>query len=162
MEIERKFILNGFPDGFKPLKECVVRQYFLSVDPYIRVSERTSSGGAVRKLTIKGKGTMSRSETEFILDEAQFDELSALCGYPPVKKIFKTYALPGGYTFECNAVDPETPDFFYYGEIEFKSEEEAEAFVPPFDFIREVTFDGGYQMNVYWEKTRIKKEHFEI
>lgn len=162
METERKFILSGFPENLEKKDECEIFQYFLSTDPYVRVRRKIVNGNTTYKLTIKGKGTLSRTETEFDLTETEFAELSAICEYEPVKKVMKIYNLPSGLHFECSEVDPGSENSFFYGEIEFKSEEEAHAFVPEFDYVKEVTETEGYQMNRYWQKTRVEKQPFVI
>lgn len=162
METERKFILNGYPNDLEMKDECVIFQYYLSVDPYIRVRKKQKNDKISYKLTIKGKGTLSRVEVEFDLDEKKFSELISICEYSPIKKIRKSYLLPDGNIFECNNVDPDTENSFFYGEVEFENEKKAKDFVPKFSFIKEVTENSGYQMNFYWQKTRIENQHFEI
>lgn len=151
METERKFLLSSFPTGLPVKEECVVYQYFLSVEPYVRIREKQKNGRSSYKLTIKGDGTLSREEVEFDLDKDKFERLKKLCDKPPVEKIFKAYSLPDGKTLECSLVDKD----FYYAEVEFESETDAEKFVPTFDFLKETTYDKNFKMNEYWKVTRL-------
>lgn len=151
METERKFLLSSFPTGLPVKEECVVYQYFLSVEPYVRIREKQKNGRSSYKLTIKGDGTLSREEVEFDLDKDKFERLKNLCDKPPVEKIFKAYSLPDGKILECSLVDKD----FYYAEVEFESETDAEKFVPTFDFLKETTYDKNFKMNEYWKVTRL-------
>ena len=47
---------------------------------------------------------------------------------------------------------------FFYGEIEFNSVEEADAFTAPDWFGEEVTSDPQYRMSNFWERTRLKNK----
>ena len=155
MEIERKFLIHSFPE-FPVVEENLIQQYFLSVDPYVRIRSKVSGERTSYKLCIKGSGSLSREEVEFPIDEDSFRRLTAICGLEPVVKIQKIYDLDG-LTLECNLVDAGTDNGFMYAEIEFETDSEAESFVPPPFLSREVTYDESYKMNRYWEKTRLKK-----
>lgn len=157
METERKFLLAAFPDGLPVTEESTVYQYFLSVEPYVRIREKQKNGKSSYKLTIKGGGTLSREEVEFDLDADRFSRLKTLCDKKPVEKIFRAYRLPDGHTLECSLVDRD----FYYAEVEFGSESEAAAFVPAFDFLRETTYEKNFKMNEYWKVTRLDGDKFQ-
>ncbi len=151
MEIERKFLIDGFPD-LPPLKESVVYQGYLSTEPVVRI--RSSQTGDERRyvLCIKGKGTLAREEIELDLDPEPFLRLKDLLTSPMIRKDYQTYALPGGLTLECSLVDAGEPTAFYYAEVEFNSVEEAASFVPPAFLGREVTEEPGWSMGHYWWK----------
>lgn len=157
METERKFLLASFPEGLTVTEESAVYQYFLSVEPYVRIREKQRNGRSSYKLTVKGDGALSREEVELDLDADKFSRLKALCDKKPVEKIFKAYRLPDGHILECSLVDRD----FYYAEVEFESESEAAAFVPTFDFLRETTYEKNFKMNEYWKATRLDGDKFQ-
>ena len=165
MEIERKFLLDGFPN-LAPKSESVMFQGYISTMPTVRIRSKTSaSGKTTYKLTFKSAGEIVRQETEISITKKVYTELLNLLEAPPIKKIKKTYALEGGLTLECSFVDIED-DSFYYAEVEFPSVEEAEKFVPPSFLGKEITFDNAYKMNnvyaryaaKYAEKRKAKKQ----
>ena len=71
-----------------------------------------------------------------------------------MKKDYKKYRL-GNWELEVSLVDPGTEWEFYYGEIEFPSEEAANAFEIPEFLGREITYDSYYKMKNFWKRTRI-------
>ena len=162
MEIERKFILKAFPGNLEEETRHTIFQYYLSCDPYVRVRSKLKDGETTYKLTIKGKGTLSRVEVEFDMDSESFSELISLCEYEPVRKDMRIYRLPDGKIFECSNVDKGTENEFFYGEVEFEDENSALSFSPPFSFLREVTYDDSFHMNRYWQTTRIDGKSFKI
>lgn len=153
MEIERKFQLKGFPD-LETRSECIIKQYFLSVKPYVRIRSKQTDKKINYKLCIKSEGDLSRTEIEFKLTEDEFSQLKAMCKEPPIIKLHKTYKLPDGNILECNSVDEDLDSGFMYAEIEFDSEQEAKEFIPPSFLGKEMTYDKDQKMNVYWDKTR--------
>ena len=158
MEIERKFLIDGFPN-LEPKSESVMCQGYISITPTVRIrSKETQDGKKNYKLTFKSAGEMVRQETEISISKKIFDELSNLLKVPPIKKIKKTYALESGHTLECSFVDIED-DSFYYAEVEFSSVEEAEKFVPPSFLGKEITFDNSYKMNNVYARYAEKKKN---
>lgn len=157
LEIERKFLIHGFPD-LEPLRCCETEQGYLCHEPVVRI-RRSSEGEQHRyKLCFKGKGTLVRTEMEMDLTREQYDQLYDLLPEATVKKEFRTYALDGGYTLECSHVDPGESTSFFYAEVEFPSEEAAAAFEPPAFLGRDVTEDPSFTMSNY---ARVKREHGE-
>ena len=170
LEIERKFLLKSFP-AITPIKEVLIHSGYLSVTPEIRIrkaeKQKVVDGvtTTVSKygLTIKGEGTLTRTEDPFRLKEAQFENYKSMIGKPLIQKIFKMYPLPGRLHFECNLVDEELPSSFMYAEVEFKSEELANSFIMPEYLteyiIDEVTDDPYYKMKNYWKRTRYDRSY---
>lgn len=148
-EIERKWLLDGFPN--LPVANVQeMEQGYLSFEPStVRIRKNTSNGVTGYKLTIKGKGTLTRTEVEFSIQEDQYNALLPLLVAPPARKKLHLYSLPDGNTMECSLVDEGEPTAFYYAEVEFASEEEANAFNPPAFLAREVTWEPGYTMAAY-------------
>ena len=157
MEIERKFLMDSFPEE-TPI--CILRmaQGYLALKPTVRIRSSVGSKGTEYRLCIKGKGDLVREEIELPLDEEQFCRLSSLLCGPLIEKEQRQYVLPDGHVLECNQVEPDSPDGFCYGEVEFETVEEALAFQPPQWFGKEVTGLSGYSMADYWRKTRLARK----
>lgn len=150
MEIERKFLIDSFPDGLPLLEEATVFQGYLAVDPVVRIRSKKTAKGESFILCFKGEGTIARQETEIKITEKTYSELKALLKHPLIRKDYKVYALPGGYRLECSLVDQRTPTEFYYAEVEFETLEQAKAFVPPAFLKKDVTEERSYTMGNYW------------
>lgn len=150
MEIERKFLISGFPEGLPLLGEAVLEQGYLCTDPVVRIRSKEQDGRTTYRLCFKGEGRLVRQETELDLTAEQFAELQNLLRAPMVRKDFRVYALPGGERLECSLVD----GAFYYAEVEFPTVEAAHAFTPPAFLGREVTEEEGFSMSDYWKTRR--------
>lgn len=169
MEIERKWMVQGWPEGYPLRKEEEMRQGYVSVRPTVRIREeklRVSSDGAPLKdefiLCFKSKGRLSRKEIEFSIEEARFRELEDLIGLPLIPKLRRTYLLPDGHQLEVNHVDEGAPTEFWYAEVEFGSEDEARAFDPASVGLGayltdDVTEQPGQSMGAYWTATRLQQ-----
>lgn len=147
-EIERKWLMDGFP----PLEaeaELQMEQGYLSFSPAVRIRKVQRDGKAAWWLTIKGKGTLTRTEVELQLDAGQYEALRGLLAAPTARKRLRRYTLPNGLVLECSHVDEGEPDAFYYAEVEFDSEEEAKRFEAPPWLGREVTEEPGYTMAAF-------------
>lgn len=148
-EIERKWLLSGFP-ALPPETETAMEQAYLCFEPCtVRVRKTEAQTGVQYMLCIKGRGTLTRTEVETPLSQEQYQALLALAPLPPVKKLHRTYRLPGGEVAECNLVDEGHPQSFYYAEVEFENLQQAAAFLPPAFFGREVTEEPGWTMAAY-------------
>ena len=150
MEIERKFLISGFPEGLPLLGEAVLEQGYLCTDPVVRIRSKEQDGRTTYRLCFKGEGRLVRQETELDVTAEQFAELQNLLRAPMVRKDFRVYALPGGERLECSLVD----GAFFYAEVEFPTVEAARAFTPPAFLGREVTEEAGFSMSDYWKTRR--------
>lgn len=150
MEIERKFLIDSFPDNLPLLEEATVYQGYLAVDPVVRIRSKYTDKSSSFILCFKGEGTIARQETEITIPENTFNELKMLLKHPLIHKDYKVYSLLDGLKLECNLVDKDTPTEFYYAEVEFDSLEEAAAFQPLSYLKKEVTEDHSYSMGSYW------------
>ena len=160
MEIERKWMVTGWPD-LPLLYTHYMRQGYISVHPTVRIREETLDGGETAYiLCFKSQGKLSRKEIEIPLEKKSFDELKDLIGLPLIVKTRKTYALPNGHKLEVNAVDIGLDSEFMYAEIEFDTIAEAESFNPAsigldWYLSDDVTMQNGQSMSAYWEETRM-------
>lgn len=148
LEIERKFLISGFPE-MEPLRCAEMEQGYLCHEPVVRIRRSTENGESRYKLCFKGKGTLVRSELEMELTAAQYEQLHQMLNEPPVRKNYRTYRLEDGHILECSHVDAGERTSFWYAEVEFQTECEAQTFCVP-DFLgREVTEDPEFTMSAY-------------
>lgn len=154
-EIERKWLMNGFP-RLKIIKEFIITQGYLSIDPELRVrkKENTINRYMNHKLTIKGNGDLKRIEVEKDISFEEYNQLKTMVPGDMIRKDYRVYDY-NGFKLEISSVDFGS---FYYAEIEFKSEEEANAFIAPDWFGEEITYDKSYKMKNYFTRKNEKKD----
>ena len=153
LEIERKFLIKEFPTDLELIREVDIWQGYVSVEPEVRIHRAKDRGTGVEnfRLTLKGEGTLTRTEIKTDIDEAFYQEALGLMSGEVIYKDYRSYRL-GDYVLEVCHVDPGMPLEFMYAEIEFQSEEEAESFQSP-DFLgEEVTDNDYYKMKNYWKR----------
>lgn len=152
MEIERKFLITELPEHLETYPKQQIEQAYLSRNPVVRVRKLNDS----YVLTCKGDGLMVRQEQEIPLSrEAYLRLLPKIEG----RIIAKTrHVIPyEDSMIELDVFDaPMAP--LCIAEVEFSSEEEATAFVPPEWFGQEVTFDPAYT-NAALSKKKENAEH---
>lgn len=158
MEIERKFLIDRFPEGYQLKEESTLYQGYISVMPTVRIRKKVSLKGVSYKMTVKSSGEMVRHEVEFDIPETKYNELAEVFCPNPIVKLKRNYLLPDGKVLECNLVDEGKDTEFMYAEIEFDSVEEAESYPLPDCLGEEVTYDNSYKMNNYWKRTRVDKK----
>lgn len=161
MEIERKWMVTGWPQGMgEPVAVYEMEQGYISVRPTVRIRREALAGGRTALvLCFKGAGGLAREEIETEIDAALFEKLRGLIGKPLIKKQRRSYALPGGLTLEVNSVDPGQPGAFFYAEIEYPDTDTALNWQPGTAALAaylndEVTGKKGASMGEYWEQTR--------
>ena len=145
MEIERKWLVSGWPEGLAPAQIYQMAQGYLALRP--------------TTVRIKGRGKLVREEIETPIDQALFSRLFLLIGLPLIQKERRDYPLPDGRTLEVNLVDAGTPTAFFYAEVEFESEADARTWSAAdcglaAYLTEEVTEKSGVSMGAYWQRTR--------
>lgn len=162
MEIERKWLVEGWPSFSLPLtKEHFMRQGYLSVHPTVRIREEALSGGDTEYiLCVKSSGTLEREEIEIPVSQDHFERLARVIGHPLIPKLRRTYRLPDGLCLEVNLVDQDMPSQFWYAEIEYPSREAALSWQPQDPQLagylsHEVTGQPSRTMGAYWVQTRL-------
>ena len=131
MEIERKWMVTGWPEGLTQTSDYQMDQGYVSVRPTVRIRREALQGGRTALvLCFKGAGTLSREEIETEIDAELFAKLEHLIGKPLIHKERRGYRLPGGLTLEVNCVDPDLPTAFWYAEVEFETEAQASCLGP--------------------------------
>ncbi|MCI8443522.1 MAG: hypothetical protein HFG27_13520 [Provencibacterium sp.] len=160
MEIERKFLIDRYPD-LPEQERILMRQGYLATGPAVRVrseQRQDKEGNPLEEaryiLCIKGKGKLVREEIELPLEPEIFHRLCALLEAPLIEKRLRTYRLPDGHLLECSLVDPGLPCSFFYAEVEFDSREEALSFSPPGFLGKELTQLPHSSMSDYWLRRR--------
>ena len=138
MEIERKFLVDRLPEGLERYPVRRLEQAYLCVDPVVRVRRSDDTFW----LTCKGKGLLAREEFELELSEQAYRHLLAKADGAVIVK--KRHCIPWeGRTIELDVFAPPLEPLVL-AEVEFPTVEEAQAFLPPDWFGREVTWDPNY------------------
>ena len=152
MEIERKFLIKELPTNLESYPHHLIEQGYLCTGPVVRVRRQDDE----YYMTYKGGGKMVREEYNLPLNaEAYAHLVQKADGY----RITKTrYLIPldptedPGYQGLTVELDVFThPGHLIMAEVEFETEEQALAFVPPAWFGEDVTMDKRYH-NSYMSK----------
>ncbi len=160
MEIERKWLVEGWPQGLNACRTILMRQGYITVHPTVRIRSEKTGETTEYILCFKGKASadgLSREEIETAIEPELFQRLEAFLHKPLIQKEQRRYELPGGLLLEVNQVDAGQPGEFFYAEVEFASEEQARAWQPGelADYLHnEVTGTPGQSMAAYWVSTR--------
>lgn len=160
MEIERKWLTDGWPQGLEEQRRILMRQGYITTRPTVRI--RSEKSGDVTEYVLCFKGAagpdgLAREEIETNIAPELFAKLEAFIGRPLIEKEQRRYALPGGLTLEVNQVDRGQPGEFFYAEVEFPTREAALAWQPGElgEYLSdEVTGKPGQSMAAYWTETR--------
>ena len=162
MEIERKWIVSGWPAAELPLlAEQEMEQGYLTVAPAVRVRREQITGGkAEYVLCLKSGQGIARNEIEMKIEKEKFDAICDMIGQPLIHKLRRTYLLPDGHHLEVNHVDEGRETEFWYAEIEYESVGEAaawraEAAFPNGYLAEDVTEKPDRSMAAYWTMTRL-------
>ncbi len=139
MEIERKYLVKELPEHLEQYPCKHIEQGYLNTNPVVRI--RRSNDNYI--LTYKGAGLMVREEYNLPLNAASFAHLKEKIDGLLIKK--RRYLIPFAekYTIELDIFDGELAPL-QLAEVEFETEEEANAFVPPAWFGEDVTFSTKY------------------
>jgi len=139
MEIERKFLVASLPDltslGFKKLEQA-----YLSFEPEIRIRCVDNE----YYLTEKSDGDLVRTEIERSIDNESYQILSNLIQSRIINKTRYYIKINSELTAELDIYYEELEGLATI-EVEFKSEEEANNFVVPDWFGKEITYDERYK-----------------
>ena len=142
MEIERKFLVETAPENLESYPFHMIEQAYLCTEPVVRIRREDSS----YYLTYKSKGLLSREEYNLPLTEEAYQHLLTKADGNILTK--KRYLIPvdgrDDLTIEFDVFEGKFEGLML-AEVEFSSEEDALAFVPPSWFSRDVTFTREYQ-----------------
>ena len=148
MEIEKKYLLKELPD----LSSCEhhkIEQAYLCTGTVVRVRREDEK----YYMTYKGSGLMSREEYNLPLTAESYEHLKQKADGNIISKT--RYLIPLEKDQLVAEVDVFEEPFapLVMAEVEFESEEQANAFEAPEWFGEEVTFDGRYH-NSYMSKMK--------
>lgn len=140
MEIERKYLIEGtLPFSLEPFSCHLIEQAYLCTAPVVRVRRQDQD----YILTYKGSGLMAREEYNLPLTAKSYTHLLAKADGNIITK--KRYVIPLADSLRAEL------DLFegtFAGlrivEVEFPTEEAANAFTAPAWFGEEVTFSSAY------------------
>ena len=164
MEIERKWLVTGWPENIPVIAHQHMSQGYINVRPTVRIRKEVllnDDGSDITDyiLCIKSGFGIAREEVEVSIPEEKFSDLERVIGLPLIEKERRTYLLSDGYHLEVNHVDEGLPTEFWYAEIEYPSVEAARSWTPPSEletFLgRDVSEEPGQSMGEYWEITRL-------
>ncbi len=159
MEIERKWLVSGFPqEGIAKINSKVkLEQIYISTEPEIRLRKRRPDGdyprGIPYRICMKSEGTLSREEFQSEIDSAFYDDVAEYLDKDPIRKYCINYDDGKGHEVSIARVDGS----WFYAEVEFDSEAEALDYKFPWPeiVVKEVTKDKAYKMKNYWKRTRL-------
>lgn len=153
MEIERKFTVKKLPKDLEKYPCYTIEQAYLNTDPVVRVRRQDDE----YYMTYKGKGLLAREEHNLPLNEASYYHLREKADGNVISK--KRYVIPIteprfipdhikdiDQTSLCVELDIFDAPFapLVIAEVEFPSEELANAFLPLDWFDQDVTQDPAY------------------
>ncbi|MGN1157090.1 MAG: CYTH domain-containing protein [Agathobacter sp.] len=134
MEIERKFLVKELPENLESYKQLHISQGYLNTNPVVRIRRSNDE----YYLTYKGKGMMVREEYNLPLNEEAFLHMLPKIDGILIDKIRYLIPLDDKLTAELD-IFRGTLAPLRLVEVEFDSEEEANAFIPPAWFGDDVT-----------------------
>jgi adenylate cyclase len=141
VEIERKWLAESRPGDVIGRTGTRIEQGYLTSQrdgPEVRIRRRA----ARCSLTVKGTGNLARTEVELPLSMREFEALWPLTEGRRVLKKRVVCPLAHGLVAEIDEFEDRK---LVLVEVEFTSEQQAQAFVAPSWFGRDVTDDPGYK-----------------
>lgn len=134
LEIEKRFLVRSLPPDVNDRTWQCLRQGYLAIDANSEVRVRDEDGRY--SLTVKKGSGVAREEVDLPLEFAHFSRLWPLTTGRQLEK--RRLCLPLGAA-RLYLDEYLTPASFLLAEVEFTSESDAAAFVPPAWFGPEVT-----------------------
>ncbi len=138
IERERRFLVDRLPDDLA-VGSAIVQGYLMTRPASVRVRRRDDT----YTLTIKTGSGRKRTEIERAIDGDEFEALWNVATELRIAKRRVLVALDGGLTAELDLFEGALAGRQMV-EVEFDTDEAAEAFSPPDWFGREVTEDGRF------------------
>lgn len=139
MEIERKYLVSVLPENLKAFPFHQIEQGYLCTSPVVRIRRQDDD----YYLTYKSEGLMVREEYNLPLTPDAYTRLRTKIDGILITK--KRYRIPYSdkFTIELDIFEGQLSPLLL-AEVEFDSEESANAFTPPDWFGRDVTFSNEY------------------
>lgn len=143
MEIERKFLVRELPADLEQSRSTRIEQGYIAIaDDGTEVRVRRRDGAAV--LTIKSGSGRSRFEEEIAIDPERFARLWPLTEGRRLEKTRYLIPTEAGLTIELDVYSGALAGLMV-AEVEFGSDDAADAFKPPEWFGAEITDDARFK-----------------
>ena len=139
MEIERKYLLKELPAHLEQYPHHKIEQGYLCTEPVVRIRRQDEA----YLLTYKSKGLMVREEYNLPLTKEAYLHLKPKADGIFIQKTRYKIPFQEKYTIELDLFEAELAPLTL-AEVEFETEEEANAFVPPEWFGEDVTYSTKY------------------
>lgn len=150
MEIERKYLIEALPENLASYPSHRIEQGYLCTDPVVRIRREDEN----YYLTYKSRGLMIREEYNLPLTKDAYQHLLLKIDGRLISKTRYLIPLTDALTVELDVFDKELAPLLL-AEVEFSSEAEANAFVPPAWFGEDVTFSKEYHNSVLSQKKEL-------
>ena len=141
MEIERKFLIEKakLPENLEEFARHEIEQGYLCTEPVVRIRREDES----YYLTYKSKGLLAREEYNLPLNQEAYLHLKPKADGIVIVKT--RYRIPerDGLTIELDVFHGDYEGLLL-AEVEFPSEEAANAYEPPAWFGEDVTYSSRY------------------
>jgi CYTH domain-containing protein len=139
MEIERKYLLKEIPANLSDYPCRQIEQAYLSTNPVLRIRRLDED----YILTYKSSGLLARQEVELPLTKESYAHLLSKADGTIISK--SRYVIPLNDTLKIELdLFHDSLEGFIMAEVEFPSLEEANSFVPPAWFLKDVTMDSSF------------------
>lgn len=148
MEIERKFLIKSIPENLNAYPHREIEQGYLCTKPVVRIRRLDEA----YLLTYKGKGLMIRDEHEHPLTKEAFEHLKPKIDGILIQKTRYLIPYKEKYTIELDLFHGKLAPLIL-AEVEFDSEADANAFLPPEWFGEEVTYSSQYHNSTLSQQT---------
>ncbi len=139
MEIERKFLPTELPQDLSQFAFHKIEQGYLCTSPVVRIRRSDDD----YYLTYKSKGMLAREEYNLPLTAEAYEHLKPKADGRIIAKTRYLIPLDDTLTVELDIFEGDLAPLIL-AEVEFASEEEANAFVPPAWLGEDVTYDSRY------------------
>ena len=147
MEIERKFLPKELPDDLTPFAFHKIEQGYLCTSPVVRIRRSDDD----YYLTYKSSGMLAREEYNLPLTAEAYAHLKPKADGRIIEKTRYLIPLDDRLTVELDIFEGDLAPLIL-AEVEFSSEEEANAFTPPQWLGEDVTFDRRYHNSTMSQK----------
>ena len=139
MEIEKKFLITAIPFSLEGYKSRKIEQAYLSTDPVIRVRRDNDD----YYLTYKSKGFVVREEYNLPLSKESYEHLLTKADGNIITKT--RYEIPekNNLTIELDIFEGKFTGLIL-AEVEFESEADANSYIPPEWFTKDVSNESAY------------------
>ncbi|MNI23204.1 CYTH domain protein [compost metagenome] len=168
LEIERKFLLNEYPeqlikDGkLKVISEQMIDQTYIAMDEdqelrVRKIVDKLSEDVTYTHTFKKGNGLV-REEVEYSISGGIYEQIISAFNYIPLMKT-RTTAQWEGITVE---IDQYHQIDFIVLEVEFESEKEAAEFDTPYWFGEDISSNRQFSNKTVWEELQRNRNGYDL